>query len=185
MNIQPPAHGRSRRHLWLILAGILLVLAAIGALTGNYNTSTATNDQPTATIVPATHQPTLQTLKTLTTAQRAIQIAQHAAPNASKQTANVDSPSNLTITEIQDIKHITSVKVNCFNMLQALLPTKLSSIYAVDLEVHATLIDANGNQVTANVGECSLSHNLNWSTLDFRSAWNNYDTMFVAPNLPT
>lgn len=186
MDTQPQS---SRRRLWLIIACVLLVLAAIGAISGNHQGSTATTDQPTATTVPATQSltstPTLQpTVKTLPIEQQAIQIAQHAAPNASKQTAKVDSSGNLILTEFQDIPSATSVKVDCFNVLQALLTAKLNNIHAVDLEVSAILTDTNGNQSTANVGECSLSHNLNWSALDFRSAWNDYDTMFVAPNLP-
>lgn len=171
------------KKLWIIVGVVVVILAIIGAVTnanGNMSANTASTSTAQTTQAP-TYQPTPTT--TLTVEQRAIQLAQQAAPSASKQNVKIDSSGGLTITEFRDIVSQTTVKTDCFNVLQALWQANLPGVKDIDLEVQATLTDANGNQSVGSVGDCSLSHSLNWSSLDFNSAWSQYDTAFVDPAL--
>lgn len=174
------------KKLWWIVGGVVfIVLLIIGATSQNDNTNANATSTPTAQATQApTATPTPSpTPKPLTVEQRAIQLAQQNAPSASKQTAKMDSSGGLTITEFRDIVSQVTVKTDCFNVLQALWKANLPGVKDIDLEVQATLTDANGNQSVGSVGDCSLSHSLNWSSLDFNSAWSQYDTAFVDPAL--
>lgn len=174
------------KKLWWIVGGVVfIVLLIIGATSQNDNTNANTTSTPT---VQATQAPTATptpspTSKPLTVEQRAIHLAQSAAPSASKQTAKLDGSGGLTVTEFRDIVSQTSVKTDCFNVLQALWKAGLPGINDIDLEITATLTDASGNTSVGSVGDCSLSHALNWSGLTWQSAWNAYDTQFVDPAL--
>lgn len=175
---------RLSKRTWLIIGGVVLVLAIIGAISnaanGNGQASTGTPTPEPTTQQGATQAVTTPTptSKPLTVEQRAVQLAQAAAPSASQQTAKMDSSGGLTITEFRDIVSQTLVKVDCFNVQKALWQAHLQGVKDIDVQINATV----GGQ-TANVGECSLSHELNWSGLDFNAAWSQYDTQFVAPNL--
>lgn len=175
------------KKLWIIIGVVVIVLAIIGAVTNvNGNLTNASTDStptvqptqaPTATATPS------PTSKPLTVEQRAVQLAQQAAPSASKQRAKQDSSGGLTVTEFRDIVSQTSVKTDCFNVLQAIQKAGLPGVKDIDLEITATLTDANGNSTVGSVGDCSLSHDLNWSSLTFETAWSAYDTQFVDPAL--
>lgn len=173
------------KKLWIIIGVVVVVLAIIGAVTQSNDPTSANDATPTATTLQATQAPTSKPTptSTLTTEQHAIQLAQQAAPSASKQTAKIDSSGGLTITEFRDIVSQTSVKTDCFNVLQALWKAALPGVKDIDLEITATLTDASGNQSVGSVGECSLSHALNWSSLTWQTAWSAYDTQFVDPAL--
>ena len=170
------------KKLWIIIAVVVVVLAIIGAATQSNNNTDA---NATSTPTPQVTQPPTATsiTKPLTISQRAIQIAQENAPSASKQTAKLDSTGGLTITEFRDVVSQTMVKVDCFNVLKAIWQAQLPGVTSIDFQIATTLTDTNGNQSVASVGECSLSHTLNWSGLTYQLAWSQYDTQFVAPNI--
>lgn len=171
------------KKLWWIVGGVVfIVLLIIGATSQNDNTNVKATSTPTAQAPTATPSPT-PTSKPLTVEQRAIQLAQANAPEASKQTAKQDSSGGLTITEFRDIVSQVTVKTDCFNVLQSLWKAGLPGVKDIDLEITATLTDANGGQSVGSVGDCSLSHSLNWSNLTFETAWSQYDTQFVDPAL--
>lgn len=175
------------KKLWIIIGVVVIVLAIIGAVT-NVNGNLTNADAGSTPTVQATQAPTATptpspTSKPLTVEQRAIQLAQANAPSASRQTAKMDSSGGLTVTEFRDVVSQTTVKTDCFNVLKALWQANLPGVKDIDLEVQATLTDANGNQSVGSVGDCSLSHSLNWSSLDFNSAWSQYDAQFVDPAL--
>lgn len=174
------------KKIWWLIGGVLfIVLLIIGATSQNGNKTSANDATPTTITSHATQAPTSKPTPTatLTTEQRAIQLAQQAAPSASKQSVKIDSSGGLTITEFRDVVTQTTVKTDCFNVLQALWKAGLPGINDIDLEITATLTDASGNTSVGSVGDCSLSHALNWSGLTWQSAWNAYDTQFVDPAL--
>lgn len=182
--MQPPKR-KIRKRTWIIIIIAAFLVIGIGnaiASGGKGVGNTADQSTPTA---QAQSQPTQQvtpaptpTAKPLTKEQKALQIVQHATPLASKQTVKTDSSGNLIVTEFQDVPSQTKIKQDCWNVQQEIWQAKLG-FKDVDLQINALL--TNGS--TAQIGECSLSHSLNWSTLDFRSAWSVYDTMFVLPTL--